>query len=271
MYDTYEVIPLKCCEIMDVLFALADEHDFTNTGDICIAGSPDKEASKVAVAMFATPTVIRQAAQWGADLLIVHEPVYNNATNGISTNRQDQEKKALIDATGMTVWRYHDHPHYTTPDIIAVGQLRRLGLSGKLECTDMFDLVRMELDTPISPIALATMIEERFHIQRVRICGVTDEPCTRVSFMFGAPGGGAIKEMDREQTEIVVAGEVAEWCTAQYAKDAAELGHKKSLLILGHIGSERDGMEYTADLLKEKAPQLEVKYFECGEAYTYTK
>ena len=255
---------------MNILFAMADEHDFTNTCDTCIAGDPDKEASKVAVTMFATPSVIRQAAQWGADLLIVHEPVYNNAGSDPPENRQYWEKKALIDGTGITIWRYHDHPHYTTPDIIAAGQLRKLGLSGTMEYPEIFDLVRMEVDTPITPMDLAKMIEDKFHIQRVRICGAANEPCTRISFLFGAPGRGAMIEIDREETEIVVVGEVSEWSIAEYAKDAAEFGHKKALLILGHIGSERDGMEYTADLLKEKAPELDVKYFECGEAYTYT-
>ena len=39
---------------------------------------------------------------------------------------------------------------------------------------------------------------------------------------------------------------------------------------MGHIGSERDGMKYTTDLLKQMHPELEVKYFECSEVYTYT-
>ena len=56
----------------------------------------------------------------------------------------------------------------------------------------------------------------------------------------------------------------------EYARDANDLGYKKALLILGHIGSERDGMVYTSDILKEKHPELRVEYFECGEVYTYT-
>ena len=39
---------------------------------------------------------------------------------------------------------------------------------------------------------------------------------------------------------------------------------------MGHIGSERDGMVYVADLLKEMLPALDVRYIECGEVYTYT-
>ena len=63
---------------------------------------------------------------------------------------------------------------------------------------------------------------------------------------------------------------VGEWSLGEYARDAAQLGYKKALLILGHEGSERAGMVYTADILREMYPDLEVQYFECGEVYTYT-
>ena len=56
----------------------------------------------------------------------------------------------------------------------------------------------------------------------------------------------------------------------EYARDAAQLGHKKALLILGHIGSERDGMRYLADELKKAHSEIPCAYFECGEVYTYT-
>ena len=56
----------------------------------------------------------------------------------------------------------------------------------------------------------------------------------------------------------------------EYARDAAQLGYKKAPIIMGHIGSERDGMIYVADLLKETIPELDVRYIECGEVYTYT-
>lgn len=63
---------------------------------------------------------------------------------------------------------------------------------------------------------------------------------------------------------------MCEWSHCEYVRDAAQLGYKKAILILGHIGSERDGMVYTADILKKMHPELEVKYFESEEVYTYT-
>ena len=71
----------------------------------------------------------------------------------------------------MTAIRFHDHPHYSTPDLIAAGELRALELCGKVEYTDTFDLVRIMLDAPVTPVALAKRIEERLGIKHVRICG----------------------------------------------------------------------------------------------------
>lgn len=259
---------MKACEIIEELFALADERDYSTSCDKCCSGNPDVETQKVAVAMFATPEVIKKAKDWGAQLLIVHEPIYHNSAD--VNDPLDCEKRKLIEDSGLTLYRYHDHTHYTTPDIIAIGEFRQLALKGTIECTDVFDLVRLHLEEAITPLELAGIIEERCKVKHVRICGATDVPCKVISGMFGAPGKGAYEELKSDKSEIVLVGETTEWLLGEYARDAAQLGHKKALLILGHAGSERDGMKYTADIIKDKHPELDVKYFECGELYTYT-
>ena len=260
---------MKACEIMDKLFALSDERDFSNTCDTLKAGNSDVETEKVAVSMFATPDVVRQAKKWGAQLLIVHEPTYYNHMDEHSDEKLECEKRKFIEDSGITIYRFHDHPHYTTPDIIAAGQLRALDLKGTIEYTDVFDLVRIHLDEPITPVELAKSIEERCGIKHLKICGSRNAKCTVVSGMFGTPGR-VFEELRSDKCEILLTGEACEWKLGEYARDAAQLGYKKALIIMGHIGSERDGMIYTADLLKKLCPELDVRYFECGEVYTYT-
>ena len=260
---------MKAYEIMNSLFALADDVDFSNTCDTCKAGDPNVEVSKVAVTMFPTPQTVKDAKAWGAQLLIVHEPAYYNHMDEYSQDKLEVEKRELIEKSGLTVIRFHDHPHYTTPDMIAAGELRELALEGKVAYTDTFDLVRIQLDAPMTPVALAKRIEDRLGIRHVRICGARDAECTKVSAMFGAPAG-VLEELQNDACEILLVGETCEWAIGEYARDAAQLGYKKALLILGHVGSERAGMVYTADVLKQMHPELEVRYFENGEVYTYT-
>jgi len=40
--------------------------------------------------------------------------------------------------------------------------------------------------------------------------------------------------------------------------------------VLGHCGSERDGMKYITKLIQQKFPELEVKYFQSEEVFKYT-
>ncbi len=262
---------MKVTEIMKDLFSLAYKEDFPGTCDTCKAGDPETDVTKAAVTMFATPEVIRQAAEWGAQLLITHEPTYHTVPEDMSSDDiVDKKKKSLLEQTGMALFRFHDHPHYTSPDLIAAGELEKMKFEGTLEYTDIFDCVRIHLDSPMTPVEVAAAIEQRLGIRHVRICGVRDLPCQVVSGMFGAPGNIVLEELQRPESQIVLVGETCEWLIGEYARDAAQLGLRKALLIMGHVGSERDGMEYIARLLRERHPRLDVKYFECGEVYTYT-
>ncbi len=260
---------MKAFEIMEKVFTYGKDFNYDNTCDTLKCGSPDKEVKKVAVAMFPTVNLIKEAHQWGADLLVVHEPIYYNHMDDHSDEKIETEKRALLESTGMTVYRFHDHPHRNRIDLISEGEYKYLGLDADYDYTETFDLVRLKLHTPTTPRELAKIIEERLGIKHIRICGTTDEKCTNVSSCFGAPGD-VMNELYREETEILMMGETCEWRMGEYARDAAQLGYKKCLLILGHVGSERAGMQHIADLISEMLPQLEVKYFECGEVYTYT-
>lgn len=258
---------MKAIDVMNVIFSWAPG-DYTKTCDTLKAGSDDKEVKKVAVCCFPEVNAIKAAAEWGADLFITHEPTYHDHWDKEPVSPVGKAKKALIEKTGMTVYRYHDHPHYAESDLICEGEIKALGLKGKMTGKKAFGQNHFELDKPITPRQLAALMEEKLGIAHVRICGVTDEPATKLSLGWGAPGG-IMEELTNDETEIVVVGECCEWQNAEYARDAAQLGFKKSLLILGHCGSERDGMKHIASLIENAIPEVEVRYFESAEVYTY--
>ena len=260
---------MKAYEIMEDLFSLSGPLFSDRTCDTIKAGDPNAEVTKVAVSMFATVDIVRQVKNWGAELLIVHEPTYYNHWDDHSDDYFEAEKRRLIEASGLTIYRFHDHPHCTDPDIITTGEIQYLGLDCTLEKTDVFDLTRLHLNTPMTPRQLAKHIENTLGIAHVRIAGAADVPCTSLSLMVGTPGG-LEQELLRPETEIILTGEICEWALGEHVRDAAQLGYRKAILVLGHIGSERDGMKYTAQILKERQPQLDVRYFEGGEVYTYS-
>ncbi len=259
---------MKIGEIIAFLDGFA-EKKIENTCDGIKSGRTDRDVKKVAVSMFATPEVIKNAHDWDAELLIVHEPTYYNHFDVHSEDPLEIEKRKLLEESGITVYRFHDVLHYSARDMIAEGMLETFGLKGNAVFTGTFDLVRLELDEPMSPLSLAKVIEEKCGIKHVRICGERNALCKNISFLLGAPNG-IIDELKNEVSEIVVTGEVIEWRDCEYARDSAQLGRKKSLLLLGHVGSEREGMKYLATILREKFADVEIEYFDCGEVYTYT-
>ena len=260
---------MKAYEIMEDLFSLSGPLFGDRTCDTIKAGDPNAEVSKVAVSMFATVDIVRQAKEWGAQLLIVHEPTYYNHWDNHTDDYFEVEKRRLIDESGLTIYRFHDHPHCTDPDIITTGEIQYLGLDCTLEKTDVFDLTRLHLAVPMTPRQLAKHIETTLGIAHVRIAGAADAPCSTLSLMVGTPGG-LEDELRNPDSEIILTGEICEWGLGEHVRDAAQLGYRKAILVLGHIGSERDGMKHTAQILKERQPHLEVRYLEGGEVYTYT-
>lgn len=260
---------MKAYEIMADLFSLAGPLFGERTCDTLKAGDPNAEVTKVAVSMFATVDIVRQAKEWGAELLIVHEPTYYNHWDDHSDDYFEVEKRRLIEQSGLTIYRFHDHPHCSDPDIITAGEIQYLGLDCAITPSDDPYPTRLRLTNPMTPRQLAKHIEEKLGIAHVRIAGAADVPCASVSLMVGTPGG-LETELLRPETEIILTGEICEWALGEHVRDAAQLGYRKAILVLGHIGSERDGMKYAAQILKERQPHLDVRYFECGEVYTYS-
>ena len=237
------------------------------TCDTFKAGEPDSEIKGVGVSMFATPEVIKKCTDNGINFLIVHEPVYYNHFDDEIPNETARMKKEFLDGSGVTVARYHDHAHMTNNDLIYTGEIKYSGLLGEKILCNKPAITRYLLDKPMTSKELAALLEKNLGIKHIRIAGCTDKPGRKVSCCFGTPNS-TYEEFD--ESDFILIGEVCEWRLAEMARDCAQLGVNKAVLVMGHIGSERDGMKLLADILKERHPELAVSYIECGEVYSYT-
>lgn len=240
------------------------------TCDTIKAGDENRELHKVAVTMFATVDLIKEVSAWGADMLIVHEPTYYDHMDVMTETPVTLAKKKLIEESGLVIYRFHDHAHFRPVDLIPEGEFHYLGLTGKLEKSEYSASSIFTLDTPITALELAKKMQTELGIAEPRIAGARDCVVKRIGACFGTPQG-VLELLQTDGVDIVLTGEACEWKIAEYARDAAALGMNKALIVMGHIGSERDGMRLLVERMKRNFTEFETRYFECGEVYSYVK
>ena len=258
---------MKAIDLIKEICMLGEAPDVTC--DTVKSGDSEKKIKKVAVTMFPTIKTIRMATEWGADMMIVHEPTYYDHMEMGKETEVSRAKRKIIEESGMVIFRFHDRMHAAEPDGIAEGELHFLGISGKIEKTPYFASYIMTLDEELTALELALLIENKLGLKRVRIAGERNKPIKKVALCFGSPGGVFELISDTEIDSMLI-GEVCEWKVCEYARDACELGINKSVIAMGHVGSERDGMRLLCEKLEKKHFEIEFKYFKNEEVYSYT-
>ena len=89
-----------------------------------------------------------------------------------------------------------------------------------------------------------------------------------VMLVPGASGTDAhIQALRDNNIQVVVAGEVPQWETYEYVRDAVAEGKQKAIIFIGHINSEESGMKFCADWLRKFIKTVPVTFVECGSSY----
>ncbi len=231
--------------------------------DEIIYGSENADVHKVCVCCIATCDVIRKAKEWGADLIITHEPTYHIFGQKKELDLVNLKKVKLIEDAGINIYRIHDHMHFTNSDKIIEGVLKKLDWEGEFDGNKKFSL---KASKSISEIK--SEIEKNLNLKNVRLTGDDTQNVKNISMCVGSWGTATVlSELEKDDIDVVICGEISEWQVCEYVRDASQLGFKMSLLLLGHMGSERSGMEYLCEYLKNEIPELEFNYLDCEEVY----
>ena len=259
---------MKANELMTLIIGEEFLKNNAGTCDTCKAGDPEKEVKKVGTCLTATPDVIRAASAWGADLLITHEPTFYNHMDERDASALSNMKFELVSSSGMVIWRYHDSIHFRTTDHISEGFLKKMGWS---DLGDFDGNMTFILHKPKTPVDIAREISEKLNIRHPRIVGKTDGQITKIGLFLGHRSHNeCYQPFVDSDLQLGISGELCEWYDCEPVRDCAQFGLQKTLIILGHAASERDGMEYLAGEITAKYG-LEAKYFDCGEIYTYAE
>jgi len=238
-----------------------------NTVDVIKEGDPETPVTGIITTMFGTMEVLKKAVEMKCNLIVVHEPLYYNHLDNTSQFRNDPvflEKQKFINDHKLVVWRFHDYIHSIRPDGIMTGMVRTLGWN---EFVVNGDLTRFKLpETSLDD--LLRNLKMKFNKNAFYVIGNPEMKLTRVRLLPGAPGSMAqIAALRDENTDVVIAGEVNQWETYEYARDAVSQGKSKAIIFLGHVASEESGMKECAGWLKGFIKDVPVSFVESGPSY----
>jgi len=254
--------------IIDMIIKETGAQPIPNTVDVIKVGDPQTKVTGIVTCMFATMDVLKKAVEMNCNLIIAHEPLFYNhldETKQFSSDQVYLDKKKYIDDHKLVIWRFHDYIHSIKPDAIDFGMARKLGWS---EYADNEDFNRFKIpETTLRE--LIQYLKGRFPGTSFNVVGDPDMKLTRVWFAAGAPGSQIhFRLLEYKNTEVVIAGEVQQWETYEYVRDAVQQGKKKAIIFLGHIPSENAGMEYGAEWIKTFIKDIPVSFVDCGPSYT---
>ena len=250
-------------ELMKTLYAWSPLN-VAKSNDGLVYGNEEREIKKLAVCCIATIDVIKDALKWGADTILTHEPTFHDYFKVDETNEVYKRKLALFNDNNLSIFRFHDNSHFTPTDRIIEGVLRETEWKGTFDGTKKFTF-----DTPMTAKEVYAELSEKLQLSNIRFIGNGNEEIKSISMCVGSWGPDIVfNELCKEDIDAAVVGENCEWNLGEYCRDAVQLGIGKPLFILGHMGSEKDGMKFIADYLKNAITDMEIQYFDCGELFT---
>jgi putative NIF3 family GTP cyclohydrolase 1 type 2 len=238
-----------------------------NTVDVIKEGNPETIITGIVTTMFATMPVLKKAVEMNCNLVIVHEPLYYNHADQTSQFANDPvflEKQKYIRDHKLVIWRFHDYIHSIRPDGILSGMVEKLGWKTWLasDRLDRFTLPETTLEN------LLKHLKKVFPGNAFYVIGDPEMKVTKVTLAPGAPGSSYhFRILGQTDSEVLIAGEVPQWETYEYMRDAVDQGRKNAVIVLGHINSEEAGMEYCADWLKSFIRDIPVSFIGSGPSY----
>jgi putative NIF3 family GTP cyclohydrolase 1 type 2 len=252
------------------------------TCDKLMTGSFDQVVSKIAVTFMATVDVIKKASAMGVQLIITHEPTWftgEDSTDWLQGDPVYLKKKELIEETGMTIWRFHDHMHMDKVDGIMRGFDEEIGwgiyrmkpddglLGGKGDYCYMIPTTTLR--------GLCEFFKKKLSMDVIQIIGDPEMKVNRVGVL---PGGGSLgifseyhpmQLMRNRELDVLVCGEILEWRLPAYVRDACQLGISKAILVLGHERSEEPGMKHLVEWMQDFTENIPVVFIDSEEPFDY--
>jgi len=254
-------------QIMDMFIKTVPNAPFTNTVDTLKAGNRDIVVTSIVTTMFPTVDVIKKTIRLGANFIICHEPTFYNHVDDVSWLQNDevyQFKADLLKKHNIAVWRNHDYIHSIRPDGVTTGVVAKLGWKEYQQGPNTFVFKEITLGVLINEL------KQKLETPQVRFIGDLNQSCKNILLMPGAAGGRAqIEAIEKYKPDVLICGEISEWETAEYVRDARAEGKSIALVVTGHIPSEEAGSAFMAEWLEQRLKGIKITHVVCGNSLSF--
>lgn len=213
-------------------------------------GHPEQTVERILVAVDASESVLQQACEQKADLLITHHPlIFHPVKRLVSTERNGARLLQLIE-NGIALYSAHTNLD-TAPGgnndraaaQLGLTQVRAVGWPGEQACLRIGELAE-----PLTLSALARQVRERFQLPGVRLIGQPEQKVQRVALCTGS--GMDFMPLALEQgADAFVTGDI----TYHRADEAQAAG--LGLIDATHFGTDRLSTIWVAEELRSWAAQ----------------
>jgi putative NIF3 family GTP cyclohydrolase 1 type 2 len=245
--------------------------------DTVKAGDQSAVTSGIVTTSMATMAVLQQAVKAGANFIITAQPTFY-ARADVPTppagrgganlapalpDRVFAAKSEFIDRNNLVVFRLSEHWRQRRPNPHPEGIASALRWSKYQSPADpqRFEIPALSLD------ALAANVKSALRSRGgIRVVG---EPRTTVRRVGLLPGTTPIQAALAllPNVDAIVAGEVREWESVEYARDKVFSGEKKGLILVGRVVSEEPAMNVCANWLKTFVTEVPVRHISAGDPY----
>jgi putative NIF3 family GTP cyclohydrolase 1 type 2 len=256
-------------QAIDSIIASVHGAPFSETVDTIKMGDATQELAGIVVTFLTTCEVIEQAVQGGANLIITHEPTFYNhldETDWLKDHPVYAEKRKRIEENRIVIWRFHDYLHSIPPDNTFMGLIEELGWEADGAAENPFVCTIQ----PLTLHQLGQYVKDRLGLQTVRVVGDLSMSCEHVALLPGfPPAAWQMTSLGVAGADVLIAGEIHEWETSEYVRDAAALGFKKGLIVVGHAASEEPGMRRIIPWIVERVPNVPIRFVSTGSSFHY--
>ncbi len=256
--------------------------DESTTRDKILYGNPEQECTGIVTTCWASMDVIRKAHAAGANLIICHEALFyyrGDHTEWLeeSENKTFAAKKALLDETGIVVWRDHDYIHSGIPmynqyvDGIFFGLMKELDWENYLSCEVKRPMIFEFPETNAKQ--LGQELINKLKLNGIKVIGNLNTPIKKVmisSHIMGEIDKEVIKKVDKENIDCLISLEIIDYTVSEYIRDSGMCGTPKVVLAVGHFNVEEPGMKYMLNYLDAALGEhIPAQFIQSGDMYNF--